>query len=633
MGKLYSHVESTLQTLEKQDQPISNNNRAQVGFDKKPFQNCISIIDAAILELKDGNAGAHWEQEVIDAAREIHNFDLSEFYRKRNEIKTANKEAQITAWTKAITKDSGESEESSAKADQLVMLVRESCDLFHDASDESYATFEQDEHFETWVLGSDGFKKWLSYKAFCELGFTPSETAFSAALSTLKGFAIHEGDEQQIYLRCAPIDGGYLIDQTNDDWTAIRVTAQGWEITSQPEKKFIRSSTAIPLPDPVEGDFSVFWRHVNIPDNDRPLLVAWLLESWRPQTPYAILELCGEQGSAKSTTHTRIRQLSDPNRVPLRTAPKDTQDIFVSAANNHQASFENMSNLSGKMQDALCTLSTGGGFAARKLYSDADESVIEVKRPVIINGISAVATRPDLIDRVIHLDLPRIEGHESADKLDQAFNNELPEILGGLLTLFSNTLKALPEIKVTTLPRLADFALLGEAVHRAMGINKRFTTLFRENRAVSLKRSLESSPIAMAIQQYINPSRTEWEGTVQQLKSKLDKDYHQPGEGWPRSAKGLSEALRRSAPALREIGVGVEFHGHKRDGSHISLKHISQIEIDHHNDHIVTSQVNSEENLTDCDGVTDVTVDSEKPNNPETGMPDQDSESRVVVEI
>jgi hypothetical protein len=607
--------------------------QVQVSFSINPLQEYISIIDAAIRDLAADNAGAHWEPEVINAARELYNSDRPEFYRKRNEIKTANKEAQITAWTKAITKDRGESGESSAKADQLVALVRESSELFHDDRGNSYVTFEQDKHFETWALGSDGFKKWLSYKAFRELGFTPSETAFTAALSTLKGFAIHEGDEQQIYLRCAPIDGGYLIDQTNDDWTAIRVTAQGWEITSQPEKKFIRSSTATPLPDPAEGDFSAFWKHVNIPDNDRPLLVAWLLESWRPQTPYAILELCGEQGSAKSTTHTRIRQLSDPNRVPLRTAPKDTQDIFVSAANNHQASFENMSNLSGKMQDALCTLSTGGGFAARKLYSDADESVIEVKRPVIINGISAVATRPDLIDRVIHLDLPRIEGHKSADNLDQAFNNELPEILGGLLTLFSNTLKALPEIKVTTLPRLADFALLGEAVYRAMGINKRFTTLFRENRAVSLKRSLESSPIAMAIQEYINPFHTEWEGTVKQLKSILDKDYHQPGEGWPNSARGLSDILRRSAPALREIGVGVEFHGHKRDGSHISLKHIFQTEIDHHNDHTVTSTVNSEEKSTDCDDVTDVTVDSEKLNNPETDMPDQDSESRVVVEI
>jgi hypothetical protein len=166
-----------------------------------------------------------------------------------------------------------------------------------------------------------------------------------------------------------------------------------------------------------------------------------------------------------------------------------------------------------------------------------------------------------------------------------------------------------------------------------MGIDTKFATLFRDNRTESLKRSLESSPIAMAIQEYINPSHTEWEGTVKQLKSILDKDYHQPGEGWPNSARGLSDILRRSAPALREIGVGVEFHGHKRDGSHISLKHIFPTEIDHHNDHTVTSPVNSEGKSTDCDDVTEVTVESEKLNTPGIDMPYQDSGARVVTKI
>ncbi len=35
----------------------------------------------------------------------------------------------------------------------------------------------------------------------------------------------------------------------------------------------------------------------------RSLVVALMLELWRPQIPHVILELCGEQGSAKSTTH------------------------------------------------------------------------------------------------------------------------------------------------------------------------------------------------------------------------------------------------------------------------------------------------------------------------------------------
>ena len=142
----------------------------------------------------------------------------------------------------------------------------------------------------------------------------------------------------------------------------------------------------------------------------------------------------------------------------------------------------------------------GGGFSTRKLYSDSDESVLEVKRPVIINGISAIATRPDLIDRVIHIDLPKIKKHKTEEKLKQEFENDLPFILGGLLTIFSDTLGALPSVTIHKLPRMADFVLLGEAVHKALQINHSFDEVFLKNRTESLRRSLESSPVAMAVQ-------------------------------------------------------------------------------------------------------------------------------------
>ena len=147
--------------------------------------------------------------------------------------------------------------------------------------------------------------------------------------------------------------------------------------------------------------------------------------------------------------------------MPLRAAPKDREDIFITAANNHQASFENMSGISTKMQDALCTLTTGGGFAKRKLYSDSDESVIAVKRPVIANGIQPIATRPDFIDRTIHTELPRILSYKPESELDAAFERDYAKIFGGLLNLFHLTLKALPKIEVKKPPRMADFARLG----------------------------------------------------------------------------------------------------------------------------------------------------------------------------
>jgi hypothetical protein len=530
----------------------------------------VSILNTAIEQLKNGDAGAHWESSVIEAGKVLLQSNPPEFYRKRGELKQANKESQITDWTRCV-KGIGEGEDTSGKSDELVAMVRELCTLFHDDQETAYATFENKGHYETWPLASEGFSKFVSYKSFSELGYTPSQSAYAATLNTLNGFAIHEGEQHQVYLRCAQTDDGFLIDQTNDDWTALKVTPNGWSITRQPEKKFIRSGTATALVNPVNGDFSKLWKHINVPEEYRTLITAFILESWRPHTPYPIVEFSGEQGSAKSTTHSRIRQISDPNRVPLRTAPKDVQDIFVSAANNHQASFENMSNLSANMQDALCTLATGGGFSTRKLYSDCDESVIEVHRPVIINGISAVATRPDLIDRVIHLDLPRITSYKTQEELQKDFDTDLPGIIGGLLTLFSKTLKILPTVKVDKLPRMSDFVLLGEALHQAQGRKDLFKDVFMGNRTESLRRSLEASPVAMAVQELVH-SRGSFSGTIKDLLLVLSRNFHQQGEGWPKSPRGLSEALKRTAPALREIEIEIQFLGHHRDGARISIQ-------------------------------------------------------------
>jgi hypothetical protein len=50
----------------------------------------------------------------------------------------------------------------------------------------------------------------------------------------------------------------------------------------------------------------------------------------------------------------------------------------------------------------------GGGRLARELYTDLEEISIAVKRPVILNGIDDVATRPDLRERVLQLELETI---------------------------------------------------------------------------------------------------------------------------------------------------------------------------------------------------------------------------------
>ncbi len=138
------------------------------------------------------------------------------------------------------------------------------------------------------------------------------------------------------------------------------------------------------------------------------LVVAWALACLRNRGPYPVIVLSGEQGSAKSTFSAILRALLDPNTAPLRALPREDRDLFIAASNGHVLAFDNVSGLPAWISDTLCRLATGGGFAVRQLYSDQDEVLFDAARPVILNGIEDIVTRPDLADRAVFLTLEPI---------------------------------------------------------------------------------------------------------------------------------------------------------------------------------------------------------------------------------
>ena len=105
-----------------------------------------------------------------------------------------------------------------------------------------------------------------------------------------------------------------------------------------------------------------------------------------------------------------LRALVDPNVAPVRALPRENRELFIAAHNGHMLAFDNLSNLPPWISDALCRLASGGGFAVRRLYSDQDEVLFEAARPIILNGIEDVITRPDFADRAIFLTLAADHG-------------------------------------------------------------------------------------------------------------------------------------------------------------------------------------------------------------------------------
>ncbi len=453
--------------------------------------------------------------------------------------------------------DDGEGRKPS-QTDLLVKFVKERFELLHDKNGDTYAS---DRHTgEVRRMGARQFRDRVTAGFYEQTEVAVRDQAWREALGTLQALARFEGDPQDVHIRIAGRSGSYWIDLCQPGSSrAVEMDAAGWRIVDRAPVLFVRGEAMQPLPTPTPGgSIEPLWSIANVPEQQRLLVLAWLVDCMRPDTPYPGLELVGEQGSGKSTTAEALRRLIDPSACNLRGAPKTVEDIFVAAGQNHVVAYENVSHLAGPMQDALAILSTGGGFAKRQLFTDAEEHVISVRRPWMVNGISVSVTQQDLVDRVISVECPVIATRQSSSGQWQAFERALPGVLGGLLDMAVGALRELPNVSLPRedRPRLVEFVLLGMALAQATGADPgEFLDQFKATRAETVARTLDSSPVAAAVLEFVEANPYGIDASVKDILTRLDSFKPMGAEAWPRTPKGLGDALRRASPALRQMGV------------------------------------------------------------------------------
>lgn len=460
----------------------------------------------------------------------------------------------------AKEQDAGDDEEEKKRSqtDMLVEFASTHFELLHDKNGDVYA--RDNLTGEVRRLGGRQFKDRLIAGFYKQKEVAVRDQSLREALGTLQALGRYNGEPQAVHVRCAAHGGKYYLDLCEPgNSRAIELAAGHWRIVDTTPVLFVRGEAMQPLPTPVKGgSLARLWDTANVPENLRILVVAWLIDSMRPDTPYPGLELVGEQGSGKSTAAEALRRVIDPSSCNLRGAPKTVEDIFVAAGQNHVVAYENVSHLPGPMQDALCILSTGGGYSKRMLYSNDDEHVINVRRPWMLNGISIAVTQQDAVDRVISVECPVIEERQSSSRQWEEFESALPGILGGLLDTASKALGVLPSMKLPPAdrPRLVEFALLGMAVARSADRDPaEFMDKFKELRAETVARTLDASPVAAAVLEFVESNAYGIEASVKDILTRLESHKPLGAEAWPRTPKGLGDALRRASPALRQMGV------------------------------------------------------------------------------
>jgi RepB DNA-primase from phage plasmid len=454
---------------------------------------------------------------------------------------------------------------SSGRArDQLLVLTEhEQVELFHDLAGRPYAKITVADHREAWSLDSTTFTRWLQHAYYRHHSTAVAPDAVREAIAHLSAQAVFDAPERVVHRRVGGDLDRIWVDLGDDTWTVAEIRNDGsWSLREGAPVEFIREPGMQALPHPVSGGSIDLLRPlVNIPD-DRlwTLYRGALIASYHPTGPYFVLFLYGSAGSGKTVAGRRFAQIVDP-QVPFLTG---TSTEKVAASKCRLLPIDNMSRLTRGWSDFLCVNSTGAGDRRRQLYTDDALFALAFKGPALITSLVLLATRGDLIDRLVPIGFERItdEDRQSETTLDETFAQVAPAVLGGLFGAVAAALRHGPETELPFLPRMADATLFVSASETGLAVpTGTFADTLVTAQRQALSDTIESSPFIEATVRFML-DRPEWQGTATRLLEEAAKlvDQGSRTPGWPANPAVASALLSEYELPLRAHGVTVQRH-------------------------------------------------------------------------
>ena len=470
------------------------------------------------------------------------------------------------------------SKPSTQSAAKKLVAIGEEAELFHDERREGYAVVKQDGTHMTLRLRGEEFKSWLSRQCWMRHRAAAGSDTINTALTVLESKARFEGRCMPLSNRFAYRDGAIYIDLVDERWRVVKVTADGWEVLNTPGL-FRRFSHQRSLPVPERGgSLDELSAYLNVTDEDRMLLFAWLVTAPLAHVPRPIIAFYGAQGSGKSTAGRVLRGLLDPSALDNLSFPKRTDELAQILDHHAVPNFDNLRSVDSASEDMLCRAVTGGGFSKRELFTDAEDVILNFKRAVILNGINIPTHAPDLLDRMMLIELERItEGkRRTEDEFYRDFNAAHPRLFGALLDAMVLMLRQ-PPLGSGRLPRMADFTAW--AMRWADGGGRGadvFLDTYRRNIGRQTDEAIEADELAVAIRALVEPGK--WEGTPADLLVALNtqRGMAPAPDNWPKKANVLSRRLRVLQATLGQVGIRVDLRAFGQPQGHHSAANFSR---------------------------------------------------------
>jgi hypothetical protein len=475
---------------------------------------------------------------------------------------------------------SEEKEERRNQADRLIGYALEDVDgLFVDQHGAPHALIDG----ESLPLNSRCYS-WLRRLMWEREERAVNGEYLKTAAGTLAAHAEFSGDVRELHTRAAWNEGALYYELRPG--RVVKVDAAGWDFEPNPPVLFRRFPNLKPLPDPKRGGSAKdLTGYVNLKTNrDKRLFTAYATTVPLPHVGRPIFSASGAMGSGKTTVGRILKRAWDPT-VP-ETLRYDRRDVLQKAAHCFIPMFDNMSSLPDEGADTFCRLVTGEADSKRRLYTDDEDVIFELRRVVILNGINLPTDRGDVLDRALVVELERISDHRrhTEEDLWERFEAEHPKLLGALFDVLSQAIAHKPSLKLSRRPRLADWGEYAASVYEVMGWGaEQFLNDWDEVVKVQNQATLDGSPVAQAIIKFME-DKQEYVVTSSELHKKLEVVAESLGvsivrdKAWPKSARWLWKRIKEVLPLL--VAVGIEAtREHTDKGTAIALRKVPRNDV------------------------------------------------------
>lgn len=409
-------------------------------------------------------------------------------------------------------------------------------------------------------------------------GSFPISTTMKDCIDYIKNLA-YKNEVTEARYRIAPYEDSIIYDLCNGN--CVKITPKGWTVDKNEYAFFVQSKDQLPQVAPIhcERGWERLYKYLNVSDEEKLLLTVYIVSCFNPNIVFPTISINGTKGSGKSTLSRIVKKIIDPSFSELEVIPDSLNNLRIRLNTCYYTAFDNLSKLSYKQSDFLCSVITGVSWTDRQYYTNKEIDCSHLQKSMCLNGISNFIFRDDFAERVLFFNtrLIRDKNRRGQNDIWDSFYEDLPYILGGIFDLVSLGLKLSPDIKIDEPIRLADFHKFAYAIAEAMGgKGKDFDKIIKTNKERQMEITCENSMLIQLLVDFLKECEGEWCSTMTALykalknyMSECDGDYRV--EAFPKAANYLSAELKKHESALSSKGITLFIKKNSDGNSEISI--------------------------------------------------------------